>query len=276
MSVLRRLSILTLPFFVMACNAEEVVKAEEASTVQAEVQQAVALEATLAGQETSLTDESKQKIINNFAKLQLKVLDILPTQITGLYEVQTTGGVLYSSVDGEYFMSGTLYQHKAGGGYEDVLAKRQAPLNAAKLAALSDSVIEFKADNEKYVVTIFTDTTCGYCVRLHSQMNGYNDLGITVRYMAYPRQGPRSEVGEQMAAVWCADDPKAAMHDAKINRSFPEKNANFGQCLDTVVKHFTLGKSLGISGTPSIFLPSGEMIGGYLPPAKLLEQLQAQ
>lgn len=50
-------------------------------------------------------------------------------------------------------------------------------------------MIEYKAANEKYVVTVFTDITCGYCVRLHSQMKEYNDLGITVRYMAFPRQG---------------------------------------------------------------------------------------
>ncbi|OIQ24262.1 thioredoxin fold domain-containing protein [uncultured Vibrio sp.] len=266
MSVLRRLSILLLPFFIVACNAEETETVAEVESVQSESPD---LKET-----TALSDASRQQIAHNFAKLKLTVLDISPTGIDGLYEVQTSGGVLYSSVDGEFFMSGTLYRHNEGGGYEDVLAKRQAPMNAERIASMSDEVIEYKADDEKYVVTIFTDITCGYCVRLHNQMNDYNDLGITVRYMAYPRKGPQSDVGEQMAAIWCAADPQDAMHQAKINRKLPEAGENIAQCLETVMKDYTLGQSLGISGTPSIFLPSGEMIGGYLPPERLLEQLQ--
>ncbi|CSI27176.1 thiol:disulfide interchange protein DsbC [Vibrio cholerae] len=84
-------------------------------------------------------------------------------------------------------------------------------------------MIEFKAPNEKYAITVFTDITCGYCVRLHSQIKEYNDLGITVRYLAYPRQGPQGQVADQMAAIWCSNDPKAAMHDAKVNRKRPHR-----------------------------------------------------
>ncbi|MCK6262349.1 DsbC family protein [Vibrio sp. ZSDE26] len=272
MSVLRRLTLLTLPFFIVACNAEETVKVESIDSIQEDTTQ---VEQTVEAHPSiqQVSEESTQKIKANFAKLNLTVLDILPTPMEGLFEVQTSGGILYSSVDGEYFMSGTLYQHQEKGGYIDVLAQRQAPLNAERLETMSDSVIEFKADDEKYVVTVFTDITCGYCVRLHNQMSGYNALGITVRYLAYPRAGAESDVADQMAAIWCADDQQTAMHDAKVNRKFPEQSGDFAQCQQTVKEHFILGKSLGISGTPSIFLPSGEMIGGYLPPAKLIEQL---
>ncbi|MEZ9230600.1 thioredoxin fold domain-containing protein [Vibrio amylolyticus] len=270
MSVLRRLSIFLLPLFIVACNAEETEKVEETAAIQSESSDVNTIDSS------GLSEASKQQLEANFAKLKLTVIDVLPTGIEGLYEVQTSGGILYSSVDGELFMSGTLYRHTEGGGYEDVLAKRQAPMNAERIASMSDDVIEYKADDEKYVVTIFTDITCGYCVRLHNQMNDYNELGITVRYMAYPRKGPQSDVGEQMAAIWCSADPQDAMHQAKINRKLPEAGENIAQCLETVMKDYTLGQSLGISGTPSIFLPSGEMIGGYLPPERLLEQLAVQ
>jgi thiol:disulfide interchange protein DsbC len=48
------------------------------------------------------------------------------------------------------------------------------------------------------------------------------------------------------------------------------------QCKETVQAHYNVGRQLGISGTPAIFLPSGEMVGGYLPPADLLNRLQQQ
>lgn len=56
-------------------------------------------------------------------------------------------------------------------------------------------MIEFKAPNEKYAITVFTDITCGYCVRLHSQIKEYNDLGITVRYLATHVRAARSSRG---------------------------------------------------------------------------------
>lgn len=160
------------------------------------------------------------------------------------------------------------------GKFSDVLAERQAPLNAEKVAALSDTVIEYKADNEKHVVTVFTDITCGYCVRLHSQMQGYNDLGITIRYMAYPRQGATGQVADQMAAIWASEDPKAAMHNAKVERQMPASGKDLAEQKQIIAKQYQLGRELGINGTPAIVLESGELVSGYLPPAQLLQRLE--
>jgi thiol:disulfide interchange protein DsbC len=35
-----------------------------------------------------------------------------------------------------------------------------------------------------------------------------------------------------------------------------------------------LGEALGVRGTPAIFTPSGEYIGGYLAPAEMVKQLE--
>lgn len=245
MSVLRRMTLLTLPLLLAAQS----VSANEVKFDKAQLEE-------------------------RFAKLGLEVQKVIPADIDGLVEVQTSGGVLFASPTGDYFLAGTLYKLDANGQYEDVLAKRQAPINAAKIESFKDSMIEFKADNEKYVVTVFTDITCGYCVRLHEQMNGYNKLGITVRYMAYPRQGGVGSVADQMAAIWGGENPQSAMHDGKLNRQFPEQTKDFAKYQAIIKQHFELGRELGISGTPAIFLPNGEMVGGYLPPAKLLQRLQ--
>lgn len=258
MRVLRQMTLLTLPFFAAASFAQS------NDTMQP---------AAVNGKSAEVAID-KNQLKERFAKIGLNVVDVVPSGVNGLVELQTADGVLYSSPQGDHFIAGTLYSLDKHGRYEDVVAKRQAPLNAEKINAFKDSMIEFKAANEKYVVTVFTDITCGYCVRLHSQMQGYNDLGITVRYLAYPRQGATGMVADQMAAIWCADDQQAAMHDGKVERKFPEKGENFNQCQETIKQHYALGRQLGISGTPAIFLPNGEMVGGYLPPAQLLQRLQ--
>ncbi|MDW6003001.1 bifunctional protein-disulfide isomerase/oxidoreductase DsbC [Vibrio mangrovi] len=217
----------------------------------------------------------KQELTQRFKSLGLTVKDIVPSEVDGLLEIQTSNGILFSSPKGDYFIAGTLYKLKGNGQYEDVIAKRQAPINAKRIEQLKDQMIEYKADNEKYVVTVFTDITCGYCIRLHSQLKGYNDLGITIRYLAFPRQGPNGQVAEQMAAIWCSDDPAKSLSDAKMQRDIVRPDGDIGKCKKQVANHYQLGRELGVSGTPAIFLPNGEMVGGYLPPEKLLERLKA-
>ncbi|MEZ9175736.1 MULTISPECIES: thioredoxin fold domain-containing protein [Vibrio] len=258
MSVLRRLPLLALPLMITACNASEA-KVEPTSTV-VEAASAQAIDTAA--------------LTKRFEKIGIKVDKIVPSDIDGLLEVQTNSGVIFSSPEGDHFLAGTLYSLDDNGKFSDVLAERQAPLNAEKVAAMSDTVIEYKADNEKHVVTVFTDITCGYCVRLHSQMQGYNDLGITVRYMAYPRQGATGQVADQMAAIWASDDPKTAMHDAKVNRQMPASGKDLAEQKQIIVKQYQLGRELGINGTPAIVLESGELVSGYLPPAQLLQRLE--
>ncbi|KJY83624.1 thiol:disulfide interchange protein [Vibrio galatheae] len=269
MSVLRRLPLIALPVLLAACGAENAASTETARQDQQDDQVVVS-------EAGALTGEAKM-YAEKFSKLGVKVISVKPSDIDGLMEVQTSGGVLFVSPKGDYFLAGTLYHLKDDGSYEDVLAKRQAPLNAAKIEAFSDSMIEFKAPEEKYVVTVFTDITCSYCVKLHGQMQEYNDLGITVRYMAYPRQGATGMIADQMAAIWASDDPQTAMHNSKLKRELPEIGDDFTKFQEIIKQHYILGRELGINGTPAIFLPSGEMVGGYVPPEQLAQRLaQAQ
>ncbi len=263
MSVLRRLTLLTLPFFATACGAEATV---DKTTQNAEAQQVVA------GQAANSYDEAALKA--RFSKLNIEIDSIKPAPFSGMVEIQTSGGVLFAANDGSHFITGTLFSLDKEGNYKDVIAARQAPINAAKIAEFKDSMIEYKAENEKYAVTVFTDITCGYCVRLHSQMEDYTDRGITIRYLAFPRNGATGGAADQLARVWCSADPAEGMHEAKIERKTPTPVKDLAQCNTTVQNHYNLGRELGISGTPSLFLPNGEKVGGYLPADALLERLE--
>lgn len=260
MKVLRRVLVAASPLLLSACS-----EAEVKVVSQAEAKPAAAT-ATTAADEAALR--------TRFGDIGVEVQSVQESVMAGVLEVTTTGGVVYSDLKGDNFIAGTLYAFDDNGRPVDVLAEKQAPLNAKKIEGYADDMIVYKADDEKYVVTIFTDTTCGYCVRLHSQMQGYNDLGITVRYLAYPRQGPRGDVAEQMAKIWCSTDPAKSMHAAKIERNFNEQVDDFARCSDKVAEQYNLGRELGITGTPAVFLPDGKLVAGYMPPAGLYQRLQ--
>ncbi len=209
-------------------------------------------------------------ITDRFAKLGIVVEDVTPSEVDSLFEVNTNQGLFFATAKGDYFLQGKLYSLDEKGQFADVVAKRYAE----KIKDYSDSWIEYKAKNEKHVVTVFTDIDCGYCLKLHRQMAQYNEAGITVRYMAYPRAGVASDVGLQMANIWCSTDPKAAMDEVKLKRTLSNKPDNAQACVETIAKQHDLGAKLGVRGTPAIVVDGGNIVGGYLSPQDLLERLE--
>jgi thiol:disulfide interchange protein DsbC len=131
------------------------------------------------------------------------------------------------------------------------------------------SMVIFAAAQPKYTITVFTDIDCGFCRKLHSQIADYNRLGITVRYLAFPRTGPGTESWAKAQQVWCSPDRKTALTRAKLGEAL-----HVARCDDPVAREYELGRALGISGTPGIFTSDGDMLPGYVPPDELLGELK--
>lgn len=116
-------------------------------------------------------------------------------------------------------------------------------------------------------VTVFTDFDCGYCRKMQDDIEEYADAGIEVRYMAYPRSGPGSSSYEKAITVWCAKNRNTAFDLAMTGKELP-KNI----CKDNpVYKEFDLGRKLGVTGTPTMFLENGAKIPGFVKPAELVK-----
>ena len=191
-------------------------------------------------------------------------IDVKSSPILGIKTAVTDQGVLYVTEDGKYAFQGKLYE-LTNNGPVDVEGK----ILVDKLNSYKNEMIVYPAKNEKHVVTVFMDITCHYCHLLHQQLKEYNDLGITVRYLAFPRAGMNNQTAKQMEAIWTAKDPVFALNEAeKGNLPKEVKTPN------VVKKHYELGAQFGVNGTPSIVTSTGELIGGYLKPADLLSALE--
>ena len=203
-------------------------------------------------------------IKNKLQALGVQNIEINASPIAGIKTVITDEGILYITEDGKYALQGKLYELTAKGPL-DVNGK----MLINKLNSFKNEMIIYPAKNEKHVVTVFMDITCHYCHLLHQQIKEYNDLGITVRYLAFPRAGMNAESAKQMEAIWTAKDPSFALNEAE-NGNLPKevKTPNI------VKKQYELGIQFGVKGTPSIVTSSGEVIGGYLKPADLLAALE--
>ena len=145
---------------------------------------------------------------------------------------------------------------------------------AARLSTIdavgSGNMIVFEPEEATHTITVFTDIDCGYCRKLHRQIESYNELGIRVRYMFFPRSGPETSSWFKAEQVWCADDRNTALTLAKSGAVLESEEG----CGETpVAQHYELGRSIGISGTPAIIVDTGELIPGYVSPNELLKYL---
>ncbi|MFF7706918.1 bifunctional protein-disulfide isomerase/oxidoreductase DsbC [Pseudomonas sp. NPDC007930] len=213
-------------------------------------------------------DAAEQAIRKTLASLQLDVPveSIGSSPLNGLYEVHLQGGrVLYASADGQYVMQGYLYQLKDGKPVN--LTERTERAGVAKLinGIPQGEMVVFPAKGEaKSYITVFTDTTCPYCQKLHAEVPKLNAMGIEVRYLAFPRQGLNSPGDEQLQAVWCSKD-----RPASLSKLIEGKDVAAAKCANPVSKQFALGQQIGVNGTPAIVLQDGQIIPGYQPAAQV-------
>jgi thiol:disulfide interchange protein DsbC len=196
----------------------------------------------------------------------VKPEEVRPSPMKGIYEVVMGADIAYVSADGRYIIAGDLYEVDSRTNLTE--AKRQQE-RVQVLAKLDErEMIVFKPANLKHTITVFTDVECGYCRKLHGEIAQLNEMGVQVRYLAYPRAGPGTADWRKMEAVWCSKDRKGAITAAKAGRDVKSE-----QCATPIAKQFKLGEDLGVRGTPAIFTASGDYIGGYLPPGQLVQEL---
>ena len=207
---------------------------------------------------------AEQAIRKTLQTLQLEVPieSVAASPLNGLYEVKLKGGrVLYASADGQFVMQGYLFQIQDGKPVN--LTEKTERLAIAKTInaiPVADTVVYPAVGETKSHITVFTDTTCPYCHKLHAEVPELNRRGIEVRYVAFPRQGLGSTGDEQLQAVWCSSDRRAAM-----DKMADGKDVKAAKCVNPVGKQFQLGQSIGVNGTPAIVLESGQVIPGYQP-----------
>lgn len=207
---------------------------------------------------------------------QSVVEQVRAAPLPGFREVVVGGQIAYVSDDGRY-----LFLPGQGGALFDT--STQSNLTEASLATQRKRLLEtvptserivFAPPNPKYRVAVFTDVSCGYCQKLHSEIADYNRQGIAIEYLAFPRAGLGSPDYRTMVSVWCSPDRRKALTDAKNGRPVPPRT-----CKTTINQQYDVGQRAGLTGTPMIVAEDGTQIGGYVPAARLrqiLDELAAR
>ena len=227
------------------------------------------LVASLLFSQVGLTKPADGKKADLRATLQLALAQhtiqkVEETDMLGIYAVQLDGGNwIYASADGKFIFSGKMFSVE-GNKLVDLTEQKLGGMREGLLGAIDqkDMVIFSPKSKVKGVVYAFTDVDCGYCKRFHQEVPKLTELGIEVRYLAWPRSGlgEKSLTYHKMRSVWCADDRNDAMTKSKMGKNLVGADTT---CETPIPNQYRLGMELGVRGTPALFLEDGSQVGGY-------------
>lgn len=207
-------------------------------------------------------------IISRLVKtLGVPAESIRPAPIPGWYEVANGSAIGYISGDGNFLIDGDLIDLKTRVNLTEARRNGWRKTVVSKIG--ESNMIIFEPKKAKHTVTVFTDVDCGYCRKLHSEIQGYMDEGIRVRYVFYPLRGEDAPSYKTAENVWCSKDRQNAMTLAKQG-----KKVTAEACDNPVNMHLQTGIELGIRGTPGMITETGQLLPGYMPPKALLQELE--
>lgn len=175
----------------------------------------------------------------------------------GFYEAAVGGRTVVVSADGRYLMAGALWDLRAQRNLSEPLLADVRREVLATIPATRRFV--FAAAQPRATVTVFTAIDCGYCRRLHEQVDRINAAGISVEYLLLAHAGADSPSHATAVSAWCAADRADALTEAKRGQQPPHK-----MCPNPIDEHAALARRLGVSNTPTVIAADGRVLGGYL------------
>jgi len=213
--------------------------------------------------DNSIVEEKIRSMIPN-----AQTIAISETPLPGILQVQINSDIVYVSSDAKYLVQGQIMDIDTRTNITD---QAKSGIRQDLLADLNkEEQISFAPEEPKYELLVFTDIDCGYCRKLHNQMAEYNEEGIAIHYMAFPRAGIGSDSYDKFVSVWCADDQQSALTAAKNGGDLEAKS-----CPNPIADQYSVGREIGVTGTPALVTSDGTLIPGYMPPEQLRERLES-
>ena len=200
-----------------------------------------------------------------------KIDDVSETSVEDVWQVQIGNRYVYLLEGGKYALMGDLVNLENGRNLTEQ-SRRVSAVETISEFDDADLVIFAARGEPKATLNVFTDTSCPYCQKLHSEIDQLQEAGITVRYFPYARGGSRGPGYQHLRSVWCAEDRRQAMTDAK-NQLFDDLPPGDCAAAEMVDRGYLVGNRIGISGTPALFKSNGEKIEGYRPYQELIPQI---
>lgn len=185
-----------------------------------------------------------------------KVVSVTQTPYSGLYELQVNDDIIYTDAKAKYLFVGRVVDTKT---YQDYTKARLDEINKVAFADLPlELAMKRVKGNGKRKIVVFEDPNCGYCKQFNETLQGIDN--ITIYTFQYNILAPDSITKSR--DIWCASNRNKAWDDWMLNGKLPP--AASPNCSAPHEKVLELGRSLRITGTPTVIFADGSRIPGAI------------
>ncbi|MFM0139966.1 DsbC family protein [Caballeronia grimmiae] len=226
---------------------------------------AVTLGLGCSAQADQTTDKLKSTLESRMGDATIKSIDKTP--IAGLYEVNLGSQIIYSDAGGNYVLLGDLVDTRNS---KNLTEARLAETNKIDFAKLPfENAVKVVKGNGSRKIAVFSDPNCPYCKQLESTLKSIDN--VTVYTFLYPVLSPDSTAKSK--SIWCAKDRAMSWEGWMLDHKAP---ATAAACDTTAIdKNLKLGRSMNVTGTPTVFLADGRRLPGAVPADQLEKALSA-
>ncbi|HEX4917097.1 MAG TPA: DsbC family protein [Limnobacter sp.] len=197
----------------------------------------------------------------------IKVLSVTDLDyIDGLFEVVVSHNgskkIIYTNASGSHLILGELLEAKS---MNNLTEARMDKLNAINFEKDLPVKLALKTvyGNGSRKIAVFEDPNCGYCKRFRKEtLTKLQDT--TVYTFVFPVLG-RDSV-DKAQKVMCAENKSKMWDDWMLNDQSPTGK---GDCNAPINELVTLGRNMGVTGTPTVFFQDGTRASGAIPSADL-------
>lgn len=217
-----------------------------------------------------LTKEEAGKILG---KVVDNVVAVAPGPIPSVWEVDVArnGRIypIYLDYSMKYLFNGQIIRLAD---MENITGQRASDLNRVDVASIPvKDAIRVGSPAAKKTVIVLSDPTCPYCVKLHGELKiaAAKNADVAFLVMPYPRNANDKATYRKCQAVVCAKSEKM-LDDAFTGKVVPAPSCET-KAVDETIR---LAGRLQVQGTPSMILPDGRLISGYMQADALLALLR--
>jgi len=198
------------------------------------------------------------------------------TPVPGLYEVRSGRTILYMDESGRYVLIGELYDFQ---GRKNLTAERLLALRTIRFDELPlHLAIPLGPRDATRRLAVFDDVDCPFCRRFHTEvLPGLLQDGIRVYVFLYPLTSLHPQAEAKSEAIWCSADraraldaamrgeaSHAASQDPPSPPATPGGSAHGRRCDSPLASIRALATRLGVTGTPTLVLDTGELVEGFI------------
>ncbi len=202
---------------------------------------------------------------------QREVASVSATPVKGVYEIVLKDRqIVYTDSKVDHMFVGDLVDVKARKSLTEERMNQISRIDWKDLP-LELAIKDVRGNGARKLV-VFSDPDCPFCKKLEKEgLAGLDN--VTIYTFLFPITQLHPDAMSKSEKIWCSKDRLASWHGQMLKGTAP---AGAGGCDTPLARLQELGQKLGVTGTPALVFPNGQLVPGAIGKADIEKLLSAR